>query len=344
MALGDMVSELRGSLPKLPFAYTKTLVNRAWRQVRESSYWSFQLFEANWISPPLLNTGTVTVTQGSQTIVFDNLVAVPAILAAQIAQPYSLITQRQFRVGSGTIYNIIGLDPAFNTNGIATLDRIYADFPSGAGQAYQIYQLYYPAQYQDVLTYMTIRNMQMFMYLNTTSSRVMIDTWDPQRTWYQFPTHAVPLGIDLRGQGQFDTTGRSLQSGTLGFPLFELWGQPVTNFTYQLYGLRRGVDLINLTDTLPIQVGEDLVLARARAYAYEWAEANKANNPRDDSPDYKFLVAQALAVYRDLLIRYRKQDKEYIDNYYSMRFHWTWPNSYGFYNTLSGTAGPYTQG
>src|SRR5579859_4055477 len=102
MALGNMVSELRGSIPKLPFAFTKTLVNRAWRQVRESNLWSFQLFEANWISPPLVNTGTVTATPGSANITF-NADAIAAIQAAQIAQPYSLITQRQFRIASGTI-------------------------------------------------------------------------------------------------------------------------------------------------------------------------------------------------------------------------------------------------
>ena len=337
-----MVSELRGSIPKLPFAYTKTLVNRAWRQVRESNLWSFQLYEANWISPPLLSTGTVTATQGSPFITFDPM-AIAAIQAAQIAQPYSLITQRQFRIASCTIYNLISLAPDFATSGIAQLDRIYADFTSGPGQAYQIYQLYYPAQFQDTLTYLTVRNMQMFMYLSTTTTRRQIDTWDPQRTWYQFPSHVVPLGMDLRGQGQTDARGRSLQSGTLGFPLFELWGQPVTNFTYQLYGLRRGVDLVQLTDTLPLQVGEDLVLARARAYAYEWAMANMGANPRDEGPDYKFLMTQALAVYKDLLIRYRKQDREFCDNWFSVREYWRWPNGYGFFNTLAGVAGPYTQ-
>jgi hypothetical protein len=342
MALGNMVAELRGSLPKLPFAFTKTLINRAYRQIRESHLWSFNVFEANWISPPLVNAGTVNVTQGLPTITFDPI-AIAAITAAQIAQPYSLMTQRQFRIGAGTIYNIIALDPAFNVNGIATLDRIYADFGNGPGQAYQIYQLYYPAQYVDTLTYLTVRNMQMFMYLNTETTRRQIDTWDPQRTWYQFPTHVVPLGLDIRGQNVTDSRGRSLASGTLGFPLFELWGQPVTNFTYQLYGIRRGVDLVQLTDTLPISVGEDLVLARAKAYAYEWAEANQGANPRDVEPDYKYLQKQTLDVYKDLLIRYRKQDKEYLNNYIACREYWRWPNGFGFYNTLSGTAGPYTQ-
>jgi hypothetical protein len=343
MAFGDMAAEIRGSIPKLPYILARTLINRAYRQIRESNLWSFQLFEANWISPPLLNTGKVTTVVGSPNITF-NADAIAAIQAAQIAQPYSLITARQFRIASGTIYNIIALDPAFASNGIAVLDRIYADInSSNINAAYQIYQLYYPAQYIDVLSYLTVRNQDMFMYLNTTTTRKMIDAWDPQRTWYQFPTHVVPLGLDLRGQGVTDAAGRSLASGTLGFPLFELWGQPVTGFTYQLYGVRRGSDLDQLTDTLPIQVGEDVVLARARAYAYEWAEANKAANPRDDGPDYKFLMKQTLDVYKDLLVRYRKQDKEFVDNWFSTRQSWAWPSGYGFYNTLAGTAGPYAQ-
>ena len=77
MSLGDMTSEIRGSIPKMPYVFCRTLVNRAWRQVRESNLWSFQLFEANWISPPLLNTGTVTAVVGSPNITFS-----PAAIAA----------------------------------------------------------------------------------------------------------------------------------------------------------------------------------------------------------------------------------------------------------------------
>src|SRR5258705_4312305 len=151
MALQDLMAELRGAVPKLPMAFTKTLINRAYRVIRESDLWSFNLYEASWISPPLLNTGTVTVVQGSNTIQFD-ATATAAINAWQIANPYVLVTQTQIRpgnvVGIAQIYNLIQYD---QITGTATLDRIYAD-PSGTNTAYNLYQLYYAAPFIDHLT------------------------------------------------------------------------------------------------------------------------------------------------------------------------------------------------
>jgi hypothetical protein len=331
-----MQAELRGAVPKVPFAFTKTLINRAWRVIRESDLWSFNLYESSWISPPMINTGTVTVTQGSQNIQF-NATATNAINAAQIAQPYSLITQRQFRPGNvagvAQIYNLISYN---QTTGAAILDRIYAD-PSAVGTAYNIYQLYYPAPFIDHLGWISVRNMQMFLDLDLDTERQVIDAWDPQRSWYQFPTRVVPYMIDNRGAGTI------YQSATYGFPLFELWGQPVTPFVYSLYGLRRGVDLVNPTDTLPIQVGEDCVIARARTYAYEWAEANKDMLPRSSGPDFRYLKKEAETEFNSRKSYYMKQDKEFVNNWFSIRNPQWYSRAFGYYNTIASVAGPYTQ-
>src|SRR5277367_2452589 len=120
--------------------------------------------------------------------------------------------------------------------------------------------------------------------------------------------------------------------------MFELWGQPVTPFTYMNYGLRRGVDLVNPTDTLPTQVPQELVLAKARYYAYEWAEANKDMSPRSSGPDYRFLMAQAESVYGKLLTKYRRQDKEYVDLWLVERNLKAAPWNIGQYNTIAQVA------
>jgi hypothetical protein len=335
VALQDMMAELRGAIPKLPFAFTKTLINRAWKEVREASLWSFNLLEFSWPTPPPINAGTVIVTQGSATITFDTIVAVPAIIAGMTS--YSAITARQFRVSStGGIYNIISLDPSFASNGIATLDRIFGD-QSASGTSYQIYQLYYTPPVLDFLGLYTVRNPAMYLNLDLTKTRSWIDARDPQRSWYQFPTHVVAWGRDIRGQGT------TTPSATLGYPLYELWGQPVTFFTYQVYGIRRGADLVNPTDMLPFSVGEDLVLAKAYYYAYEWAEANKDQAPRSQGPDFRYLMGAREELYRKLLIMYRKQDRELTNNYFSVRDPDLSAHAYGYYNTLAGTAGPYAQ-
>jgi hypothetical protein len=327
MALLDMMSELRGSVPKLPISYCKTLVNRAYNLIRTSNLWSFNLFESSWISPPLITTGTVTVTQGSAAITFD-ATAIAAINAAQIAQPYSLITQRQFRIGIGGIYHII----AYNSiTGAATLDRIFGD-PGGAGLTFQIYQLYYTPPTLDFRSWLSVRNPQLFIDMNLDMTRSQLDQQDPQRSWYLFPTHVVPYGIDIR-----------VGSATPGFKMFELWGQPIQTYTYQCYGIRNGVDLVNPADTLPYAIPEELVLARAKDYAYEWAEANKDMSPRSTGPDFKYLRGATMAEYVKLLIRYRQLDKDFVDNWLSSRIPNFGGNWHSYYNTISGTAGTQSQ-
>jgi hypothetical protein len=326
VAFQNMRAELRGSLPKFPFAFTGTVINRAWRDIREANLWSFNLFESTWISPGTCAGGGVTTVQGSPTLQFD-ATAIAAINAFQAANPYMLVTQLQFRIASGGIYSVIQYNP---TTGVATLDRAYGD-PSQTDGTYLMYQSYYAAPMKDFLGWISVRNPSLFVTLDTTTTREWIDNNDPQRMIFQFPTRVISLGIDLRGQGTANA------SATLGFPLFELWGQAVTPFTYQCYGLRKGVDLVNPTDTLPLQVPEELVMARAKYYAYEWCEANKDIVPRATGPDFRFLMSATMDDYKKLLTKYRRQDKEYVNNYFTLS-RLPYGVVAGTYNTLAGVA------
>lgn len=326
------MAELRGSVPKLPISFTRTLVNRAYKSIRLANLWSFNLFESSWITPPLINSGTVTCTQGLAQITFD-LNAVAAINAAQLLSPYSLISQRQFRIGVGGIYSIIQYN---SVNGNATLDRPFGD-PGGAGLAYNLYQLYYPAPFQDFRVWISVRNPQMFIDLDLTTTRAEVDAMDPQRSWYQFPTRVIPYGQDVRG------AGTQFQSSTFQFPMFELWGQPIQLFTYQCYGVRNGVDLVNPTDTIPPQLREETVIAYSKALSYEWAEANKDMSPRSSGPDFKYLIGGAKDEFKALLQKDRMVDKDVIDNWITARAPGLAGRGIGFYNTISGFAGPYAQ-
>src|ERR1700732_3189148 len=160
-----MASELTGAVVKLPFDYAKKLVNRAWADVRRNSLWSFNMAEGNWTSPGLVNAGTVTVTQGLNTVVFS-AAATTAINAVALGPP-SLITQRQFRIGTGTIYNIWATDGG-SPNVTLTLDRTYQE-PSAAGSSYSIFQCYYAAPVQDWRAWLAIRDMVNFNWLITTN-------------------------------------------------------------------------------------------------------------------------------------------------------------------------------
>jgi len=324
-----MQAELRGSVPKLPFSYAKTLINRAWRHVRESHLWSFNLFQSSLVTPPLVSSGTVTTTQGLSTVTFDS-VALAALNASESIT--SLVTQRQFRPGAypgiAGIYSIIAFDPI---GGVATLDRPMDD-ATATGTSYSVYQAYYVPPMQDFLTWLSVRNLSWSNSLDLTMTRQELDTKDPQRSLYSTPSAIVALGTDQRG------AGTPTPSATLNYPMFELWGQPVAPYTYQCYGIRRGTELVNPTDTIAPQVGQSCVMAKARQYAYEWAEANKDMSPRSQGPDFRFLMAQAEAEYKKDLIMYRRQDKEFVDNYYYI--HGLTGERIYHYDTIAATAGP----
>ena len=323
----DMIAEVRGAVPKMPFPLAKKTINRARADLYRKNLWSFLLYDQpQWIAPPLITTGVATTTQGS------NLVTVNAAAAAAInagSTTFSLITQRQFRIAAGTIYNI------WDWDGInqLTLDRPYGE-ASIANASYTIYQVYYAAPYKDHLCFTSVRDMQNFIDLFIDKTRAQIDASDPQRTWYYFPTDVV-----------FYQDDRNPQSTTYGWPLYELWGAPQYSLNYQLYGMRSGavgggMDLVANSDTLPIAIGEDCVVEYAKYYAYQWAEANKGSLPRDQGPDFKFLMGEAKAEYKRLYTDYRRRDRETVNAWFAIRRISLYGKYFSYYNSIGGTAYP----
>lgn len=321
MALRDMQTELRGIVPRIPFPYTRTIINRGWSDVRNASLWSFQLLESQWITPSVINVGTAAVTQGLTTVTLDATAAAALIADTQVWSP---ITSRQFRVLPGGVYNIVDWD-GVNT---LTLDRIYGE-TTNPSAPYLLYQVYYPAPVQDFKTFISVRNLVNVVDLNTTRTREEVDALDPQRISFSFPTDVIPYRYDLNSA-----------SPTYGFMLYELWPAPQYFINHQVISIRKGADLVQPTDTLPFSVSEDLVLARAKWYAYEWAESNKdPNSPRSALPDYKFLMGECLSTFSKLLKEYRRIDREVVDNFF------TFPSRglqkvYPQYSSLAGTAFP----
>ena len=320
MSFQTMTREIHGCDPKIPLDFCKTLINRAWADVRRQNLWSFLIFEANWLSPPLVNAGTATTVTGNNSVTLD-----PAAAAAFQASITTLnpITQRQFRMGISTIYNIWAwVSPTL------TLDRPFVE--ASQTSTFTIFQAYYPAPFQDFWTWTSIRDMTNFIDLYTDRyTRAGLDAQDPQRTWYYFPTDVVYYGLD-----------QNPASSTYQFPMFELWGAPQYVLPYQLYGLRKGTPLANPTDTLPPQVGEDCVLALARKYAYEWAEANKGDSPRDAGADFRYLIGEAKADYTRLFKSYRRADRETVDSWFSFRRSSLYGKFFANYNSITQTASP----
>jgi hypothetical protein len=331
VAFVNLYSELCGVVPKFPVDLAKTYINRAYKDVRRKNLWSFQLFEANWVSPAIVNAGTVTTTTGLNTVVFDAIATtalLPLVTTGPIPAP---LTQRQFRIGIGTIYNIWSFANNTPSAGLSTmtLDRPYAE-QSGAGQTYQVYECYYTAPYQDWWAWINVRDIINFNDLDLYTTRKELDIRDPQRSIFYIPTVCAYYETDLNPASQ-----------TYGWDRFELWGQPSYVLPYQLYGVRKGPPLVQDTDTVANAIGEDCVMELAKYYAYQWAEGQKGDMPRDAGSDFRFLMGSSMAGYKRLYAEYRKEDREKVDNWIEQRRLRNWLNGGSpYYSAIGQTAWP----
>lgn len=318
-----MFSEVRGSVPKLSILAAKKFVNRAWKEVRDKNMWSFLLDEASWLSPTQVNTGTVNVARGSNSITFS-AAAITAINASNAS--WSLITQRQFRIAQGGIYNIVAYD---SVTGIATLDRIYGEQTNTTAQ-YLLLQCYYSAPALDFLRFLSVRdqNNVVDLYLDR-YNREALDKIDPQRMQYGVSYDVVPYRTDKRSG-----------SATLNYKMFELWPLPNILNNWQILYQRTGVDLVAASDTLPQEIQEQTVLQRAKYYAYEWAEANKGQFPELKGADWRFLMGGAEKRFIDLWREDRRKDREAVDQWFFVRRGKSGNRYSALYYSLAGVANP----
>ena len=183
MAFGNMIAEMRGCVGGYSAGLARTHLQNAWSDIRNMSGWSFQLFSGGFGTPGLTNAGSVTVTYGSDQVTGD---AAASTAWAIASIPNSLLTQQQFRVNVGTIYNII----AFDGVSTLTLDRPYYDKSAGSGQNYSIYQCYFPVPFSDFLAWesvVDINNAIDLMANRAKKFRDNADQFDPQRQIFSNP-------------------------------------------------------------------------------------------------------------------------------------------------------------
>jgi len=307
VSLQTMISEMRGAVPGYSALLARTHLREAWKDIRNMRGWSFQLGNGGFGTPPVTNQGTVTVTFGSPTVLGD---AVASAQWALTSQPGSLITQQQFRLQLGTIYNIIAADFTNPAAAVLTLDRPWYDTTAGSNLGYMIYQCYYPVPVQDFIAWESVVDVNNAIDLVTGTAkknRDWADQFDPQRQIFSNPGSIIPYGTDQRAG-----------SSTAGWMVYELYPQPQAQYAYQTWYSRLGADLVNPSDTVPFPITEHLVKCLARVKAYEWAEANKdAANPRGAGADFRFLMGAAAKEAAAQIKELRSLDRDRVDMWYT---------------------------
>ena len=313
-----MIADMRGAVPGYSAILARTHLREAWLDIRNQKGWSFQLGVGSFTTPGQVSAGTVTVQLGSNVVIADAQ-ATAAWLTA--GNPLSFLSNRQFRVGAGTIYNITfyddgttsPADPSANNNfpfATIVLDRFYSDLVASnapqPGAGYTIYQPYYATPVKEFESWEAVCDVTNVIWLKCNGSkkdRERIDRRDPQRQIFSNPGTLLSYEVDQRPN-----------SATLGFMMYELYPQPQAQYSYQTWYTWKGPDLVNPGDTLPYPITEHVVKAFARVKAYEWAEANKdAANPRGAGADFRFLLSSANAQAMEQLKELRLLDRDRVD-------------------------------
>ena len=330
MSLSKMIAEMRGCVPNYSAGLARIHLANSWTDIRNLKGWSFQLGNTGYTVPGLLNAGSVTVTLGSTLVIGD---ATASAAWATASNPTSLLTQRQFRVGQGTIYNIIAADFTVPTAAVLTLDRVWIDsYYLGSGQGYSIYQPYITAPVQNFLAWEYFMDARNVIHLDVNNTRGIwekVNEADPQRQIFSNPGNLIPHGVDNRAG-----------SATYGYAIYELYPQPQSIFVYSVGYSWAGPDLTDdpSMPATPVPITEHVVKTLARVKAYEWSEANKtADNPRGAGADYRFLMQAAKAEYDAQIHEIRSIDRDLYDAYYTQMTRFTNIGVVATFNPATGT-------
>ena len=296
--LNSLASELKSWFSDIDPLACPVLVRRALKDIFDSRDWSFNKRNGSWYAPDQITAGTVTTTRFSTTVTPD--AAAQAAWAGIISPtaPQSPITLRQFRVNGGPVYNISAVAALAAS---ITLDRPYTEKGS-VGISYSVYQPYMPAPAVDFKRWMSVVDPisgYRFRYENLFRTQKELDKRDPQRTGFGWPTWIVPRDyVTISG---------------LVYPRFELGlGHPIQAVGYILEYQVNG-DGLSATATLPAQVSDQTILARARYYAHDLV----SNQPNVDIKIKMFHTAKMRTIeaqYVDLLRGDQRGDNAIFDS------------------------------
>lgn len=251
--------EVKQTFPNLSPFLAKRFIQRAVNDIYDAKSWSFLQDEGVLYSPAVIQAGSFSITQFSFQIVAD---ATARTALNGLSNP--ILTKRQIKFGT-ELYNISSVDVDFATNGILLLDRPVLE-ETNISQSYLCYRAYYsgPMTGQSATETTDFKRYESIYYPAVASwfriipgPRPILNRRDPQRA--------------AAGISYYLYTYKASSDGT---QQFEMWPHPLNSAYYLCSYFRRGIEPSLPTDTLPLILEDELVLARANYHGCLWAHKN----------------------------------------------------------------------
>lgn len=301
MAFLDYTQELVGVIPQLSSLYAGTLVNRAYKEIRDKRLWTWLREEAELIAPSPIADGFAAVTQFGTVVTFDST-AGPLVTAANAAGNPPLLL-RQFRISNGgPMYNIIAYSAGPPVT--ITLDRPYGE-QTTTGSSFAIYRCYFTPPANDFLRFWSLLNATEGYTITGQRlglTREELDRRDPLRA-SQGDAHYI---ASYKAQSAAYPVGGT----TPGAFIWELWEHPTNPATYVVNYQRRGVDMVLPTDDIPSTLMSSVLMPNALAHACMWAAANAGRHKELKGVNWLTIAKTHKAEYLAELRKAWKTDDE----------------------------------
>ncbi len=296
MAFREYCSELVGTIPNLPYPLAQTLVNRAWKDIRDLRL----VDSADILLPAAITAGTVTATHGSVTVTCDAIASaalLPAIFGDPPLASTALGQGRQIRMGVsgavGLIYNIVAVDATDPNALILLIDRKYGE--QTITGPYQVYHCYIAPPDDDFLQYFVVTHKRAGYSIRAKKlfyTQYRLNSIDPQR--------------GANGDAYVIAAYKSDRDGR---PVHEWYPHPTNAGVYSALYRKRGKDL-SLSIDVPVTFPNSVLMARAFQHAADWAVANVGRYPQLTQTNWAMFRESKGTLLKEELVQAIKQDDE----------------------------------
>lgn len=221
---GQLIGRVNGYNTNCSSSVVANLINNVVRRVYDRRNWYGLFTKGQIISPGYYQTGTVSLTLGSNIVVGNGTAFSPSMVGQQIRTGFT-----------SPIYTITAFGDATHL----TMELPWG-MPTIVTTGYFITQFYY--SFPNIKYFYSVKNLQMMYRMYTNVPQSLIENWDPARLQMMFPRVLATMPPDSAGNYQV-----------------ELWPTPNTAQAFPYLAYVQPPNLVDDANNLPAFIRGDII-------------------------------------------------------------------------------------